>query len=58
MTIAHLNLQLSVRRTSRQLKFVLPGVTVREAKDLLFVRAKNKADPSIAQNRRPFANPD
>jgi hypothetical protein len=33
-------------------KLVLRGVILSAAKDLLFARAKNKADPSVAQNRR------
>jgi hypothetical protein len=28
------------------------GVILSRAKDLLFARAENKADPSVAQNRR------
>jgi hypothetical protein len=28
------------------------GVILSEAKDLLFARARNKADPSLARNRR------
>jgi hypothetical protein len=39
--------------SSRLLKRVIfEGVILSEAKDLLFACAENKADPSVAQNRR------
>jgi hypothetical protein len=34
------------------LKTVFRGVILSVAKDLLFARAENKADPSVAQNQR------
>jgi hypothetical protein len=33
-------------------KLFFEGVILSAAKDLLFTRAENKADPSVAQNRR------
>jgi hypothetical protein len=40
------------QHTSRLLKDSFRGVILSAAKDLLFARAENKADPSVAQNQR------
>jgi hypothetical protein len=49
---AHANIGPGRRGSTGCRKTVLRGVILSVAKDLLFARAENKADPSVAQNRR------